>query len=318
MENVNILCLFDLLSEEQLKELEQTYPVNIMNISSEKAANKDVSAVDAVWGWPEEKLLARASNLRWLQLGSAGAGSYTDPDLYVRDDAVLCSASGVYGPPIAEHILGLILAFNRKLHTYIRQQEDNYWERYSIERDFAGSTVGIVGLGDIGLTFAQKAELMGVKEILAIKKNPDQKPDCVDRLFGPGGLHTVLDEAENVVLALPLTDETRGLIGRKELQKMGEDTFLVNVGRGPLIEREALLEALKENWIAGAGLDVTDPEPLPEDDPLWDFEQVIITPHNSGFSPSNGERLYAIIRENLDRFIQGRKLINTVDFEAGY
>lgn len=326
-DKVNILCLYNSFTEEQVQELCQLSEIDkykgeveIVIPDREEMTEEELRAeyekAEVIWGLPDKDWLSLAENLQWLQLITAGLNGYDQPELYFGE-VTLCNATGAYGPAIAEHILALILGFNRQLHTFIRQQERNEWERTSIKRDFSGSTTTVLGLGDLGDSFARKAHLLGSK-VLAVKNTLFPEPEYVDQLYQTKELDRVLKKADNVVLTLPLTEKTRGIIGRRELKLMGEEALLVNVGRGPLIQKEALLEALSNDWIAGAALDVTDPEPLPEDSPLWDFDNVIITPHNAGFAPSIKQGYLQLFKENLRRFLQNKELINKVDFTAGY
>jgi len=304
-------------NKKQLEDFKKISPgIKFICGENKNFTEDDYRKADVIWGWPDSEKLKIAANLKWLQLGSAGVDRHVDSDLY-QNKVILTNASGVYGPPIAEHILGMILAFNRNIHIYIQQQINKKWQSKKNNKDFFDSTLAIIGLGDIGCNLARRAKQLGAN-VLAVKRTRLKKPDFVDELFGPDDLKEVLMSADYIALTLPLTDKTRGIISEKEFMIMKNDSFIVNVGRGPLIDQDALIKALEAGLIGGAGLDVTDPEPLPEESPLWNFENVIISPHDSGRSPSNDKRIFEIFKTNLVRFINKEKLINVVDFEQGY
>ncbi|WP_264822489.1 D-2-hydroxyacid dehydrogenase [Halocatena marina] len=194
-------------------------------------------------------------------------------------------------------------AFERGIHTGIRQQQRAVWERYTVG-ELADATLGIVGVGAIGQRIAELASAIGI-QTLGIKRNPDTGGNCVDELFGPEGLYELLLRADYVVLACPLTDETRGLIGREELQTMNEWGVLINIARGDVVDEETLIHALQYGWIRGAALDVFSTEPLPADSPLWKLSNVIVTPHMAGLTPHYMERSAAIIAQNYRTFVAG-------------
>ena len=276
-----------------------------------------IKNADIFFGWPPERGLKKAENLKWIQLPSAGADGYTDRRLYYRGDTVLTNSSGVFSQPIAEHVIGMILAFYRNISLYIDRKKYKSWDRFDA-RDFYGSTVGIVGLGSIGSEVAKRSRALGAK-VLAFKRTYAEKPDYVDELmYGDEGLDKLLELSDSVVLALPNTNKTKGILSEGRLRMMKKNAFIVNIGRGALIDQDALIRALKEKWISGAGLDVTSPEPLLKDSPLWDMPNVIITPHASGSSPTNIKRQFDIFYKNLTLYIEGKPLENQVDFNEGY
>ncbi|MFW5976618.1 MAG: D-2-hydroxyacid dehydrogenase [Bacillota bacterium] len=304
--------------KEQIKKLKKIAPEYDFIIKTrENVKIKDMVKPEVIYGIPSREQLKKAANLKWLQLESAGADNFINKEIYPNKNIILTNSSGVYGLPIAEHVLSMILAFNKNIPQYVKQKQDKTWQGLEKNRDLYNSVVGIIGLGDIGNQIAKKSHALGSK-VLAVKNTPENKPEYVEKLWGQEGINTLLQKSDYVVLALPLTEQTMGIIDEKRLKLMKPDAFLVNIGRGKLIEQEALIKALKKDWIAGAGLDVTNPEPLPESSPLWDLKNVILTPHVSGLSPSNIERKFDIFRENLKRYINGDNLINKVDFSRQY
>jgi phosphoglycerate dehydrogenase-like enzyme len=262
--------------------------------------------------------IQRASQLLWVQAGTAGVNHLLDSGLAERD-VLLTNASGAHGVPMAELILGMMLAFATGLNTLIRAQREHAWISEEVRTkkfELEGQTLCVLGLGDIGGTLARKARNLGM-HVLGVRRSARQFPD-VDEQYGPDQLLEIFPRADHVALCLPLTSETEGIVSEGELRAMRPSAYIYNVGRGPSIDREALLRALSEGWIAGAGLDVTDPSPLSEDSPLWDAPNVILSQHTSGSSPYNADRITSIFMENLGRYLRGEPLMNVVDVELGY
>jgi phosphoglycerate dehydrogenase-like enzyme len=225
----------------------------------------------------------------------------------------------VHAIPISEHILALLLAFARGVHRAVRDQGRGEWVPYEQQQVFElyGKTMLLIGVGAIGERTAQAANTLGMR-VWGVRRNPDDGAPGVERMFGPGQLHDALPEADFVVLTTPLTHETQGMIGEPELRAMKPTAILVNIGRGGTIQEGALVQALQEGWIAGAGLDVFETEPLPEDSPLWAMDNVIITAHYAGSTPQYMERALEIFLDNLRRYRAGERLRNVVDKRLGY
>ncbi len=318
---VEILALtnsFFSVTEEHQSMIKEVAPQAVLTVVNKKEVTKEqLEKAEIIFGPPEAEQLKAAKNLRWLQLPSAGADRYMDQSLYQRREIKLTNSSGVFGLPIAEHVLAMILSYNRKLTEYAWQQKEGIWKGIEGPKDFYGSTLGVIGLGDIGSEVAKRGKALGAR-VLGVKRTPGSKPEYVDELYTTEAINEVLEQADYVVLALPSTKKTEGIITEESLRRMKPDAFLVNIGRGALIDQEALIKALKEGWIGGAGLDVTTPEPLPQDSPLWGLRNVIITPHVSGGSPSNDRRRMGIFLRNLEHYLAEEPLENLVDFEEGY
>jgi phosphoglycerate dehydrogenase-like enzyme len=262
--------------------------------------------------------LNRAGRLRWIQAGTAGVERLLALDL-AEQGITLTNASGAHGVPMAEMILAMMLAFATGLHTLLwaqrlhqRARERAIREKFELE----GQTLCVLGLGDIGGTLARKAVALGMR-VLGVRRSREPFPG-LDGQYTSAQLLQALGRADHVALCLPLTEETRHIVGERELRAMKPSAYIYNVGRGASIEPRALLCALAEGWIAGAGLDVTDPEPLPEDSPLWDMPNVLLGQHSSGSSPLNGDRITSLFLENLERYVRGEPLANVVDVELGY
>lgn len=272
----------------------------------------------AVGGFPTD-WISRAPNLRWLQTWGAGTDWLLKHSELARQDFLLTNASGVHAIPISEHILAFLLAFARHLPRSIRAQEQHHWEKVGRSDLFelAGKTMLLLGVGAIGQRTAQISAALGMR-VWGVRRNPDQAEAGIERMVGPDSWMELLPEADFVVLTVPLTNETRQMIGAKALAQMKPSAYLINIGRGGTVDEPALIEALRSGQIAGAGLDVFATEPLQPESPLWDMENVIITAHYSGITDVYDQRAMQIFLENLERYCSNRPLINLVDKQLGY
>jgi phosphoglycerate dehydrogenase-like enzyme len=316
----HIVLVGEDVGEANLARMREAYPqVEFRYCTTAEAFLREVTDVDIVFAksFPPE-LLGRAKRLRWVQAGTAGVGHLLSMGLAERD-ILLTNASGAHGVPIAEMIIAMMLAFATRLHTLLRTQKPDERTRDRVIREkfeLDGQTLCVLGLGDIGGTLARKAKGLGM-QVLGVRRSRERFPG-LDGQYTPGQLLSALRQADQVALCLPLTAETRHIIAERELRAMKPAAYIYNVGRGPSIEPRALERALTEGWIAGAGLDVTDPEPLPPDSPLWHLPNVILSQHSSGSSPLNSDRITSILLENLGRYLHGEPLVNLVDTELGY
>lgn len=263
-----------------------------------------------------------ARRLRWIHSPAAGVGSMLFRAI-VESDVVLSNSRGVSADPIAEHVLALTLALFRKFPLAFRSQAARHWAQDDVMatpplRHVQGSRVLIVGLGSIGAACAWRFAALG-GEVTAVRRRPDQPtPQGVRHLATVDRLHQLLPHADVVVISAAQTEMTRGLIGATELSLMRPDALLINVSRGTLVNEAALVSALRDGTIAGAGLDVFEHEPLAPESPLWTLPNVIITPHMAGFRPDHWDAVTALFAENLTRFERGEPLKNLVDKAAGY
>ena len=259
-----------------------------------------------------------APKLRWIQAGTAGVNHLIAAGIGERGIR-LTNARGAHGTPIAEQTLALMFAFANRLPTLIRAQDEHQHVAKQViaaKFELAGQTLCVIGLGDIGGTLAQKAKLLGLR-VLGVRRTVAPFP-ALDGQYTPDQLLDALPQADHVALCLPLTDATTAIVGEPELRAMKPTAHIYNVGRGASIEPNALIRALQEGWIAGAGLDCTDPEPLPADSPLWGMDNVILAQHTSGSSPYNAARITQIFLDNLGRYRRGEALVNVVDVVLGY
>jgi len=259
---------------------------------------------------------AQAHQLRWIHAFTAGVDQFMTIPGIADGRIVLTRTVGAHGA-MPEHVMALILAFARRLHVSIRNQAAHRWDRVSgVGDEVAGRTLGILGLGQIGQALAARAAAFGMR-VIGTQRSPRPLP-FVDRVFPPDRFLEALHEADYVVVLLPLTAETRGLLGERELRAMKPSGVLINVARGAIVQEPALLMALRQGWIAGAGLDAFEQEPLPPDHPLYEIERVIITPHVAGVAPAYFDRVTAVFCENLRRYVEGAPLLHVVDVARGY
>jgi phosphoglycerate dehydrogenase-like enzyme len=243
--------------------------------------------------------LVESAALDLFACAYAGTG-HLPLDALREQGVAVTNASGVHGPNVGEHVLGFILSFVRRFDEAWRQQGRREWRHYRA-RELQGSTVTVVGLGAIGQAVVQRLQGFGV-DTVGVRYTPE-KGGPTDEVvgFGDDAFHDALARTDHLVLACPLTDETRGLVDAEAFDTLTADALVVNVARGPVVDTDDLVAALRSNAIGGAALDVTDPEPLPEDHPLWALGNVQITPHNAGHTPRYFERLADVLAENLHR-----------------
>ena len=259
----------------------------------------------------DASLLERAEELRVFACGYAGT-DHLPMDALAERDVTVTNAAGVHGPNVAEQVVGALLAAVRRFHVGERRQRRREWRHYTTH-ELQGDTVTIVGLGAIGTAIAERLAGFGV-ETIGVRYTPS-KGGPTDEVVGiddGAAFEDALSRTDQLVLACPLTEATRGLIGRDELATLPSSAYLVNVARGPVVDTDALVWALRRNRLRGAHLDVTDPEPLPADHPLWSIETVRITPHNAGYTPAYYDRLADIVAENVRRDERGEPLQNVV------
>jgi phosphoglycerate dehydrogenase-like enzyme len=267
-------------------------------------------------------LLERAPGLRWLQLSSAGIDRLADSPI-ARSQLTITTASGIHAATISEYVIGMMIAFAKRLPDAIRSQSESAWRPYW-PAELEGQTVGIVGAGNIGarvglVAKAMEMRVLGMRRSVERRMTGEEAGDPnVDELLPPSDLNYLLQESDYVVLGTPLTPKTRGMIGAHELALMKPTAVIVNIARGAVIDEDALITALKEKRIAGAGLDVFSQEPLPPESELWGLENVIVTPHISGGTPRYMERVVGLFCDNLQRYAADEPLVNVVDPERGY
>ncbi len=272
--------------------------------------------IAAGWSLPAS-VLERGRRLRWVHAFTAGVDHFVGLPGISDRRVVLTRTVGAH-VALPDHVMAIVLAFARRLHVDIRHQIARVWDRPAgIGDEVAGRVLGILGLGQIGQPLAARAGAFGMR-VIGTRRTPGSPVPHVDVVLPPDRTEDLLREADYVVALLPLTPETRGRMGEREFRLMKRTAVFINVSRGPIIQEAALIRALREGWIAGAGLDVFDVEPLPPDHPLYEFPQVIITPHVSGITPRFFERIATIFADNVRRHVRDEPLANVIDVTRGY
>jgi phosphoglycerate dehydrogenase-like enzyme len=308
------------MTPEQTAELTAAAPaVDLVVCRNAREALAHAPEADASYGFITREILAAGKNLKWVQQGSAGVEHLVSMQELVEGPIILTNMQRIYGPEIADQALGYLLSFTRRLGPFILRRSSEEWGRPGPEAVFdelEGKTLLVIALGGIGSQIARRAHAFGMR-VLATDPKVMERPEYVEELHKPDALHTLLPRADVVASAVPLTPQTRKMLGASELAMMKRGVIFINVSRGGVVDTDALVSALSSGQVAAAGLDVTDPEPLPKGHPLW-RQNVIITPHTAGQSPEGMKRAFALFKENLRRFSTGEMLLNVVDKRAGY
>ncbi|MHB8084865.1 MAG: D-2-hydroxyacid dehydrogenase [Dehalococcoidia bacterium] len=290
--------------------------------AGDAAARRQMDALladaEVIYGFRLPKnVIARAPRLKWIQVMAAGVDRYlTDEILSSR--VTVTSVSGIHASTIGEFVMGLMLMFVKRSDLCFQLKQQKRWQQFN-PGILKGKTVGILGLGNIGREVARLSKAFGMT-VMATRRSAHegQKSKNVDRIFAPGLIDELLGSSDFVVLTLPLTARTRHIIGEAQFRSMKTTAYLINIARGNIVDEKALIRALKRKWIAGAGLDVFAEEPLPSDSPLWELPNVIFSPHVAGGMENYIERTNGVFCENLERYLDKRKLLNVVNKKHGY
>nr|WP_263323258.1 D-2-hydroxyacid dehydrogenase [Neobacillus sp. Marseille-Q6967] len=315
------LVITQTIEQKHIDQIKEIVPGWELVTGKEKEIWQD-QLIDAeiIVGWRklmEEYCFSPDSKLKWVQTWSAGVDSLPLKD-FDANSILLSSANGVHAYPISETILALMLGLTRKIHTYVRNQQEKTWHHAGIKLEMHEKTIGIIGVGAIGKETAKIAKAFGMK-VLGVRHS-GKPEDYVDEMYATDKLDAVLPQCDYVVVTLPLTKDTNRLFGAKQFIAMKSSAFFINIGRGEIVVEEELINALQNGEIAGAGLDVFEKEPLSTNSPLWDMENVIITPHTSGSTEYYTERVIEdIFIPNLKNYISDTQpSINRVNFSKGY
>jgi phosphoglycerate dehydrogenase-like enzyme len=298
-------------------------PVDVVYLPDYKRVDAEISDAEIAITWsirPEQIKVAR--KLRWIHSPAAAVHQLIFPEL-VESGIVLTNAREVHGPVVAEHVIAQIFALAKKIPDAVRLQgkhqwgQQRMWDELPRVREVAGATVGLIGLGSIGRAVARSAKALGMR-VVAVREHPEKGSEGADAVFGPAQIDDVFGEADYVVLAAPVTENTKAIANAERLALMKGDACLINVGRGQLVDEGALASALREKKIGGAALDVFPKEPLAADSPLWDMPGLLITPHTAALTDKLWERHYTLFSENLQRYLRGEALLGVVDKRKGY
>jgi phosphoglycerate dehydrogenase-like enzyme len=314
----------------RLAWMEQAFPpgsnVTLIGVSDQREAITKLEGVEGLIGdgrWCNRELLEAAQSLRWVHVNAAGV-NLCDMETMRARNIVLTNQKRTFAPEMSDHAIALLLGLTRGLDVSLRNQFQGKWQRGSVPPErlwrLEGRTMLVVGLGGIGTEVARKAYALGM-HVIATRNSSREGPEFVEYVGLADELPDLIGRADAVVNALPLTPETAGLFDAEMFARMQRHAYYISVGRGATTVTADLVEALENGVIGGAGLDVTDPEPLPEDHPLMFAPNVIITPHMSargGEGGSSGDRAWSVAREQLRRFIAGDRMLSVVDLEKGY
>ena len=307
-------------SERLRRDFPQLEVVHLPNYDHvmEEIADADIAIA---WSLRGEQIKA-AKRLRWIHSTAAAVHHLMTPEL-LASDIVVTNARDVHGPVVAEHAIALAFALAKRLPQSVRYQQQKHWAQHDLwdeqprPRELNGATMTIVGLGAIGAPLARLAKSLGMR-VVGVREHPERGSKVADAVYGFEELDAALSAGDFIVLAVPVTPKTRHLMNAARLARLKPDAYLINVGRGVLIEETALLDALRAKSFGGAALDVTTEEPLPPESPLWEMENVLITPHIAGLTEKMWERHYAHYTKNLRRFLEGQPLLWVVDKGKGY
>ncbi|MFP4668431.1 MAG: D-2-hydroxyacid dehydrogenase, partial [Desulfobacterales bacterium] len=313
-----VLINFD-FPEEYIAALSQKYPSLEFVKSTDKGevfSYLPETEVLLTFFQCSKEILDAAPKLKWVQAITAGV-DYMPLDVVSGRGIILTNGRGIHRIHMAEYALAAMVCLARSFHLMFRNQAKHKWDRTPPQGEIYGTTAGIVGLGEIGEEIAKKASVFGMR-VIGTKRSP-APVEYVDEIYGPQDMGTVFEKSDYVINLLPYTDETHRLIDAKYFNLMDKNACFINIGRGKTVNEEDFAEALREKKIRAAVSDVFYDEPLPEDSPLWDMENLILTPHICGQSPNYMKRALEIIEHNLDVYVTGRgEMINVVDPEAGY
>lgn len=312
------------LPDERLADWRRRFPgLEVTSVEDAAALPAALADADAFVGWHLSPAhFAAARRLRWIHSASAGIEESLYPEL-VASAVVLTNSTGLHAICIPEHVVGQMLVLARNFHEAVRLQARGEWNRFAVIahqgglRELHGSTLAILGAGPIGANLARLAAALGMR-VRVMRRDAGRPVEHAEAVVAPADLHALLAWADFVVLAVPLTEETRGLIGAAELRAMRSGAYLINVARGEVVDEAELVRCLRSGAIAGAALDVFDEEPLPPDSPLWGLSNALLTPHISGYTATYFDRMLALFEDNLGRFLAGQPLRNVVDKRLGY
>jgi phosphoglycerate dehydrogenase-like enzyme len=309
------MLFFQALADHDIRRIEQLAPDwRIVSGDNKEVWLPHLQDAEIICGWkPEvgELCLGSGTRLKWLQAWGAGVDRLP-LDQLSSAGVMVNTASGVHPNPVSETAFAMMLSFSRKLHSSVRNQANRNWQLTGTLSEIHGKTIGVIGVGTIGLEISRLAKAFGMK-VLGVRRS-GENAEYVDRMYDGNGLDTVLRESDYVVAIMPLTAETHHMFAREQFEAMKETAYFINISRGATTDTEALVNALQNGLIAGAGLDVFEQEPLPADHVLWEMDNVIMTPHNGGITDEYHSRAMDIFLTNLDSYLRGEKPpLNIVD-----
>ncbi|AZB41822.1 D-2-hydroxyacid dehydrogenase [Bacillus sp. FJAT-42376] len=308
------------LADSYVQQIQEAIPDWELLVGRDESVwENDMKDAEIIAGWRKGMAghLSSGSNVKWIQSWSAGVNDIPLDWLEERS-IMLTSANGVHASPISETIFALMLGLTRNIHAYLRNQQSKTWHHAGLKLEIHNKTIGILGIGAIGKETAKIAKAFNMN-VLGMRHS-GKNAEFVDKMYTPDQLNDMLPECDYVVVTLPLTKDTNRMIGKEQFSLMKNSAFLINIGRGDIIVEKDMVAALQSGEIAGAGLDVFENEPLEEASPLWEMENVILTPHTAGSTEYYDERVIGdILLPNLKKYLAGEEPdVNRVDFNKGY
>lgn len=309
------------IEERHLEAVRKSCGGNVYYYQSEEEAMADGIDADVLFFWGgsgkmPEAWCTSSKKLKWMNTFSAGINAIMDSELSTLP-VQLTNAKGIHGKTMAVTAIGYVIMFLRQFPESLRLQKEHTWDKSTVVRqEPSGMTMGIIGAGAIGSDVARLAKALEMR-VIGVKRSVSDL-EFFDKVYSNSEMNTVLEESDFVVLLTPLTEETRHLIGMEQLKKMKDSAVLINIARGPVVDTDALIEALQKGIIGGAALDAVDPEPLDKGNPLWDMDNVIITPHCSADSTLYMDRAMGQFCDNLESFESGKPLFNEIDMTRKY
>jgi phosphoglycerate dehydrogenase-like enzyme len=307
------------------EKLQQEFPqIDVVHLPTYDDLARHITDTEILITWSvRADQIKSARRLRWIHSPAAAVHQLMYPEL-IASDILITNAREVHGPVVAEHVLAQIFALAKKIPQAVHLQQQRLWGQETLwnelprVREIAGATLGLIGVGSIGCEVAKRAAALGMR-VIAVREHPEKgTPQGVDDVFATSQLDELLARSDYVVLAAPVTRSTTSLMNTARLAKMKPEACLINVGRGPLVDEAALANALRRHHLGGAALDVFPKEPLPSDSPLWNIDNLLITPHTAALTDKLWSRHYALIRENLRRYLSQAPLLAVVDKRKGY
>ena len=305
---------------EYIKELQEALPgITIVPAADKEEQMREIVDADVFCGWPAREVFLAAKQLKWLHCPGTGVDQLSKVPELIESDVVLTNSRGPHAPPMADHVLGMMINLAHRWRELFEDQRNHRWdgENYSDRLvDLRGATLGILSMGDIGTQVAQRAQGFDM-EVYGVDKYPKPSP-VAKEVWGLDRLDHLLGISDWVVVTTPLTTETRGLIDRRRLGLLKDGAFLIIISRGHIVDEDALVDELKSGRLGGAGIDAFAQEPLPPDNPLWDLENIVISPHSSASVPSLVTGRRGIFKENLRRYLAKEPFLYVVDKKAGF
>lgn len=313
------VATFAPLSDERLVKLREVAK-DFEIVLCDDRSSPEIADCEIVFGYPDAKVLGTSKKLKWLHTQTAGVDAFLGEEANLRPEVIITNSVGSYGLSISEHLIMVTLMLLRRMNEYARLQAACEWKSLGTTETLYGKTVTIVGLGDIGYNFAMRCHMIGAKVRGVVRTPRATMPHGVDELFVGDELDKALDGADIIALCLPSTNETTQLFDAARLKRLKKGSMILNVGRGTAVDQDALIELLQSGYLGGAGLDVTTPEPLPADSPLWAMPNVIITPHiSNGVSLDiTLDFIFNKFTEYLQNYIDGKQFKRVVDRSVGY